>query len=495
MYEEKQTFDVLKRTVPDFANNGDIILAYTIDGKPGSGNFPKKDSRLYVKSTECQNGATADWSSQYWGLINVEPGENKKVVCTVHFTEEYREDILNGADPVLNEELVPVTIEDKGVVKKADLKEDWYSYKDKRWANAVILNETGKSQNIEAGTQIQEDWIESYFVWIPKYSYKLFDDKLGLYESQTGKGNKTNMVIDIKFGLVNTKDGIAGECATPMLNEYQGESGGSGECKQGDYITHPAFLAFDTNGIWVGKFEPNKNSANQIQIKPNVSAWIVDTIGEGFQIAKSYKETTNLQSHMMKNTEWGAIANLTQSIYGRCTQNSCTRVAGNFSTVTGAENKTSYVNNSVGASTTNNYSGIYDLHGGEWEVLASVMLNQENTEPMYGNSGLDSSSLSDERYYDIYKYSSATNYSKRILGDATGEFGPFSMSEKDKYSNQHYIGSMYMEMAQFLDSTHPWFYRGGYYWDYEIQTGGVFSFHHMDGGRAGTFRVVLAPES
>ena len=66
-------------------------------------------------------------------------------------------------------------------------------------------------------------------------------------------------------------------------------SGETGNCKVGDYMTHPAFLAFDVKGIWVGKFETgykgatsasgaqkneyDENTPDKIQIKPNVYPW------------------------------------------------------------------------------------------------------------------------------------------------------------------------------------------------------------------------------
>ena len=59
--------------------------------------------------------------------------------ATVGPYEIYVEAILNGTEPKLNGSLIPVTIEDDGTVKKADLTSKWYSYEEKRWANAVIL--------------------------------------------------------------------------------------------------------------------------------------------------------------------------------------------------------------------------------------------------------------------------------------------------------------------------------------------------------------------
>ena len=42
-----------------------------------------------------------------------------------------RKEILNGADPVIKDDLIPVVINDDGTVTKADLKKEWYKYENK----------------------------------------------------------------------------------------------------------------------------------------------------------------------------------------------------------------------------------------------------------------------------------------------------------------------------------------------------------------------------
>ena len=150
----------------------------------------------------------------------------------------YTEELLNGADPVLTNNLVPVIIAENGAVTKASTSSEWYDYETKKWANAVVLKDTNVVYNDDE--TIPESNIESYFVWIPKYSYQLWD--LGDYSSLTTIGSKEH-AIPIKFGLSNTSDANIGECTTPM-NEAgtQGLAGESGNCKVGDYMTHPAFV-------------------------------------------------------------------------------------------------------------------------------------------------------------------------------------------------------------------------------------------------------------
>ena len=105
------------------------------------------------------------------------------------------------------------------------------------------------------------------------------------------------------------------------------ESGESGKCSVGKYMTHPSFISFQSTGMWVGKFETgykeattkeeaqkNENNPDQIQIKPNVYSWRGINVSNAYFSSYNYKR--NLDSHMMKNTEWGSVAYLQHSRYG-----------------------------------------------------------------------------------------------------------------------------------------------------------------------------------
>ncbi len=77
--------------------------------------------------------------------------------------------------------------------------------------------------------------------------------------------------------------------------------------KNNEWLTHPAFTSFGSNGFWVGKFETSKsnnsseNAVNPmgVQIKPNVVSWRNIQIGNAFYTSYYYER--NLDSHMMKN--------------------------------------------------------------------------------------------------------------------------------------------------------------------------------------------------
>ena len=452
--------------------------------------------------------------------------------------ERYKEEILNGADPEIKNELIPVTIDSNGIVTYADIRKEWYNYKNKIWANAVILK-AGKSYNV--GEVIPERDIKQYYVWIPRYKYQLWNVN---GENKYPNGEKES-AINIVFESKNTT----------VSNGTQ----------NGEWLTHPAFTSFNTNGIWVGKYEtsydeetytdsskflttnPNYTSAtnaSNIIIKPNIRSLTYKTVSEFYTLGREVNESLN--SHMMKNSEWGAVVYLTYSLYGKCTETGCEEVYLNnvntgylnstakfsgqwqFSgSITGCSASTTsstinsnksacesgYAYNEVNnkASTTGNISGIYDMSGGNWEYVMGV-IEDSNGNPIsgqnssynsgfngiYGNeSGTKTNGVDfpvDTRYYDIYKANSTTlgddtwyKYDNGHLGDGTKEV---AVSKSNSSSGDR--GLWYQDHAGFPPMTSPWFGRGG---DFRNGTGaGVLNFNRGS-GRAysnNSFRVVLA---
>ena len=427
----------------------------------------------------------------------------------VQYLSVYQESLLNGAYPVLTDNLVPVTIDDNGVVRKANLKNEWYKYADKKWANAVILKDKELGKSYKRNQIIPDENIESYFVWIPKYSYKLFD--MGTYTSAESQKPTTSnsKTVDIVFGVDNTTQ-TSNSCITPLESASSRGAGATRDCAVGNYMTHPAFITMNTNGFWVGKFETG-GELNDILIKPNISSLTNITISTMFDQAYNY--STSDTSHMMKNTEWGAVAYLAHSIYGINTEprinNNGDMITGyaatdssNLSLGYGVEGQsygtsstlTMPYNTTTGykASTTGNITGVYDMTGGAIEATAAYLSGN------YGSSGFTSSSNymqgSYNKYFDVYDSSnpSRTTYYNRILGDATGELGPFYYY-KDTDDTNRYHNNWYADRTQFLIPNGPWFIRGGSYSNGYIA--GIFSSDWIAGSENNyvTFRMVLSP--
>ena len=436
---------------------------------------------------------------------------NSKITVTLVQNNIYNDITLNGADPVLKTGLIPVKIASDGTVTKANVEEEWYNYQNKEWANAVILkDETVPYENNDI---ISEDNIESYFVWIPRYRYKIFNDET--YSGLTEVEDRVQ-TIEVEFE-----------------SKYTTPSNGT---KKNEWLTHPAFTSFNSNGIWVGKFETSKsndapdNSFNAmgVQIKPNIASWKNIQVGNAFYTSYYYKR--EMDSHMMKNSEWGSVAYLQHSKYG---SGMSIRINNNSNFITGyssvneptcgytndnrACNKygttsdiTAPYNTETGylASTTKNITGIYDMSGGAWEYVMGVMIDKDGN-PSSGrqssfNSGFigtfgEGGSLTSgyswpkEKYYDKYAYSTSySEFTRGHLGDATVEMGPFkSIIYANNQTRQ--IGSWYKSGAFFISTNYPWFCRGGD--NISGTDAGIFTFDMNYGSLRDrhSFRIVLIP--
>ena len=439
--------------------SGNLIDKINVSGrKPDSGTVYINDkgeialSVVYDKVCFTKNYEDAD-------LTESDDIENCNIpsLPSEPISKLYKDTVLNGADPELKDNLVAVTINNDGTVKKADIYSEWYNYTNKTWANAVLLN---SNDTYSAGDTIIEDAIKAYYVWIPRYRYQIFYD---------GVNATTKQLINITF---ESKD-------TTKSNGTTKDS----------WLTHPAFTFGDDelNGIWVGKFELTGNTTNPT-IKPNVESLRNANVSTLFTTTQKLSEN----SSMLKNSEWGAIAYLTTSIYGQGLNevrinNSSTSTTGCAASVengpkySGCENK---YNTTTGylASTTGNISGIYDMSGGSYEYVMGVMedsLNSNTPSSGYStqyNSGFSGKNLNDgttttgvlfpeSKYYDIYKYGiSKSDLTRYNIGDATTE---------TKGWNGDY--------TEFVYSSHPWFERGG---NSGFGTSaGVFAFSYDNGGR------------
>ena len=117
--------------------------------------------------------------------------------------------------------MIPVKYKDGEWVKASadnDSVDDmWYDYGKGQWANAVLVNNK-KYVNKDVGTKIDEEDILGYYVWIPRYKYKLWN----VQEEVADSYNAYDDGIDIIF---------EGGTSSTILSEY----------KNDEYITHPVF--------------------------------------------------------------------------------------------------------------------------------------------------------------------------------------------------------------------------------------------------------------
>ena len=479
-------------TVEPFIKNDYFIASY-IDGE-WSNEIPSKNDGYIVDKIVCDNGATGTWDYNNWEIRI--SNATKKTKCSLFF--------VTGSliDVELYQGLIPVTYNSSGDVVVADTNTKWYDYSNHEWANAVLVNcadSTIKSKYFNedmslkssaVGKTISMDEILQMYVYIPRYRYKLFNANNGTSEEQA---------VDIIFEKVDTE-----------------KSNGT---KNGEWLTHHAFKFGNTElpGFWAAKFEAS-GSTDNYQIKPNQQSLTRINLAKMFNTSRStilnaskYGLNNNVDTHMMKNMEWGAIAFLTNSIYGRyndastCIASGCEVWINNINTgygrgtavsgqpqwgpsITGcAGTSTSagvsssqtacasgydWKTKGVNASTTGNQYGIYDMSGGAWEYVMGVQKDSSGNVQV-ASSGFSASSLPDSKYYDLYDYQAedGVGYTRYHLGDATREVLKNTSSQGRNAWWSDYSSNIY--------SSEPWVIRGGGYADgsdagvfYFIRTGG-----------------------
>ena len=393
----------------------------------------------------------------------------------------------------------------------------WYDYTKSRWANAVLVSETNRStyENATSGTEIADADILAFYVWIPRYKYKVWNINK-VIGTQSYSAQTTG--IDIVFeDSTNSTGTISCNYSYASPSSTAGSPNETCTGSNGDYYTHPAFTfgAQELKGFWISKFEISSDTPSATngggnsttltpRILPNVIAWRGNPLSNFWKVIYDMQTSnniyglptsrTNTDSHMLTNMEWGAVAYLTNSKYGRCTNGSCTEVtvnncntyttgiganavsAGSTSTTcTNADNK---YNGSKGmlASTTGNVYGVYDLSGGSWEYTAGNMSKSSGTTYTYYASSAGTNftySTDTSKYLIPYSYGTTYNdqtaYNRGRLGDATGEVVLTTGGS----------GAWYSDYARFLNSANAWFVRGGYY--SSSAAAGIFHFNRSNG--------------
>jgi len=336
---------------------------------------------------------------------------------------------------------------------------DWYDYSTKKWANAKTSD-------------------GSMWVWIPRYAYSITS---GYQSSSAG-----NIEVEFMKGLTN-------ETSTGRTT-FQNSSG------QGNWNIHPAFNYGQTvSGIWVAKFEASRSNAtsssagsnNTIKIQPGVQSWRSITVNDIYTNCLNYNKTLN--SHMMKNDEWGAVAYLSKSKYGKQNEevwinNSGSYITGSAGNSASAGSNTGTTNDytstqGVKASTTGNVYGVYDMSGGAWEYVAGYVNNGNGNLTSYGSSLVNG----DAKTKNVYSKASSDSYENNYnansskYGDAVYETSASGSSST----------SWYGDYSIFPNTSYPFFYRGGVYDD--GASAGVFCFSSNvgSGSSYNSFRPVL----
>ena len=487
----KEKFNVTLNVTNGTSDNNTLKV---VSGENAIFNItPNNGYILDIESQTCEG--TLNSNTGIYTINNIT--ENKECSLTLKVGNL---DKSGANSPDLVQGLIPVMYDGSKWVKVDNTNSNstyqWYDYNNKKWANAVLVSSTNRSkyQNASAGTAITESDILAYYVWIPRYKYKVWNINKVI---GTDSYNAYNTGIDIVFE--NEKESTGTISCNYNFTVTEG-NGLSEKCtgNNGDYYTHPAFTFGSDNirGFWIGKFELT-GSSSKLTVLPSKTSLRSNTVSSLNTMIQNMQKSsniyglntsrTNTDSHMLTNYEWGAVAYLTNSKYGRCTNGSCTEVTTNncdsYLTGIGADSVSAYSSSStctnstnkyngakgVLASTTGNITGVYDMSGGSWEY---VMGNMSSANGSYtfnpSESGFASSwyTTSTSKYVTTYTNgpgnTDQTAYNRSRLGDATGEIVLSSGS------------GWYSDYAYFLSSRISWFFRGGYCHDGD--NAGVFGF-------------------
>ena len=384
------------------------------------------------------------------------------------------EDVSIVNEPNLdNDNLIPVYFDEnagtKGAWKKADssnANKSWYDYEDKMWANAIITsNNTYKTASV--GTTITDSDIIAFYVWIPRYKYRVWNITRQGGNESTYAYPAYSKGIDIEFehGIASTGNvectydvttqesdtNLSDVCVYNGTDTITTTSGNTNYTNA--WYTHPAFTFGDKEieGFWIGKFETS-GSATSPKILPDVQSLREQKVSAQFTTSKKFQNylSSNIDAHMLTNLEWGAVAYLSHSIYGLCNGSSCDgvyinnssgyytgRSGGAIAGSTDLDLKNVYPGsststdkyNSAGyydykgyfinyggtvtttkditkvASTTRNITGVYDMSGGAYDyVMGNIVDSSYNFYPFSAGTNWDGSTTLDIKYYNAYSY-------------------------------------------------------------------------------------------
>ena len=175
----------------------------------------------------------------------------------------------------------------------------WFSYDNKKWANAITKNSEGQ--------------ITGYWVWIPRYEYKINGTQIDVKFIRTSKKQ-----VDKDYGHIH-----------PAFEDGS-EKGKNNHYMNGEWRD-------EIPGFWAAKFQAGFAGGNNDVTKVQSStgkdfpvflgrtyAYNMIKIGDAYELSRNLTASNNIygldgnetDSHMSKNSEWGAVAYLTQSSYG-----------------------------------------------------------------------------------------------------------------------------------------------------------------------------------
>ena len=479
-------------SISTLTNTG--IFQKAKDAKSASENAQKEEDKLiseYEKEIVKQD-AEGIWDG------NVNKPDLMSGMMAIKFTEPT--DITEGKDEKVSD----------------SSKNDWYNYSEKKWANAKTND-------------------ESMWVWIPRYAYKInksnqtFDvaflvgttdnyyDKDGKLQTAKRQISETDIPDATKDYVVHpafTNESSIGYINGGWDKELTGiwvakfeagyAGGGNNNAKQKD-----SNVKYSQDTVWASSYEtgnddgplkarnfyyPNEYDNETTAIKYPTFQGLTYSINyinhsDAFSISRALTDDKNIynlngketDSHLMKNSEWGAVSYLGQSQYGlngtniRINNFTLNNSKPTIYAVTGYAAKTlqdgdtkledaSPVSSTEKvykwtekegqtASCTGTIYGVYDMSGGTWERTAAIVNNGNDNLKKYGKSISEALGKEEKssKYVTVYPTGEAegqsiddaskANYTAnaKIYGDAIRETSKTGVGQTSWYDDYSYF--------------------------------------------------------
>lgn len=301
--------------------------------------------------------------------------------------------------PVLTDGMIPVYYDENKMsfVKTSTdnlYNYEWYDYLKGKWANAVTVDSAKREEyeNKAIGSVINMKDINSMWVWIPRFTYTYNNEKISIsfvdeneeaYEAFNFNKNNLKGFWITKFEAGMSEDS---SCHSKLLTS---------ECNHQNQIIY---------------FKPNMPLLNRITMSNLFYSFrkmeLKDNI-YGFSGTGDYvnadgtinNDDNNFDIHMIRNSEWQAVALLSMSIYGQNEE----MVYPNDSNYSGKaffeHQEYNYDVKNIGtlASTTGNIYGVYDMNGARREYVM-ISTSENNIFLDISNSGFNN--IVEDYYYD-----------------------------------------------------------------------------------------------
>ena len=425
-------------------NNGNETLRYTLSLLDNNSTIKNSDVRYELVKN---NDSLGIYTLSSDGVIDIEDipshGEIKYAIkLWLNYDSEYivgtfskkisvslgeKESVIVN-EPVLTEGMIPVYYdEENNSWYKSDIKNtynnEWYNYSSQKWANAVTIKKDKREfyATSSVGTKILLEDVNSFWVWIPRFNYELSNNGINInfvsedeeaYRSFTFNNQELS-----GFWITKFESGIEEDilCIKSSLTKDCNHSNNKLFFVPNYLFTNRITMANLFYTIRKMEFSDNIYGFTSAGNKLNNDGTIKN-------------DQNNLDIHMIKNSEWQAVALLSDSKYGKHGNNNYSDkeklIFNNNSSYTGK----SFYDNTLfdynfkikgeGASTTGNSTGVYDMVGGKREY---VMINNDkiNLFNKKSNSGFTGSVK--DYYYD-----------NDFLSDTTLQF-------KERYSRDNSI--------------------------------------------------------